>query len=364
LKAALLAIRHKHAAFGANDHFSRSILKEYNNAEEGKIHLSKYDRETPLVSIAIPTWNRAKYLQIAVESASAQSYANIEIVISNDDSSDGTKEYLDSLTDPRVRVIHQTTRAGLVGNWNTSLENSTGEYFMVLNDDDLLETDAIQCLVDRFQDEERAGRSVAFVYGGLTYIDADGNILYKEKNAPSLESTEDLLLKIFGYEHKILPCSLLWRRSDVLPGFSPEFKSAGEAAVWMTIAIRYGIVAHVSKPLARYRMANNFSNTFSSDKWIQENNNVLALVIRELETNGTYSPTLPSRLQQAIKRHHLQTVANSIKMVSPSRFTVFKTFWSKFHLFLSPYGLQVFAENMVLLVIPSEAKAWLRLKLR
>jgi glycosyltransferase involved in cell wall biosynthesis len=77
-------------------------------------------KNSPLVTIAIPTFNRAAYLVGAIESALAQTYDNIEVLISDNSSTDDTQSVIRSSlrADTRVRSLTQTSNLGMVGNWN------------------------------------------------------------------------------------------------------------------------------------------------------------------------------------------------------------------------------------------------------
>lgn len=91
-----------------------------------------------LATIAIPTFNRAERLKRAVESARAQDYRSVEILIVDNASEDATKEVCQVLAneDPRIRYIRQPQNVGPVRNFETGLENAQGYYFMWLSDDD------------------------------------------------------------------------------------------------------------------------------------------------------------------------------------------------------------------------------------
>jgi glycosyltransferase involved in cell wall biosynthesis len=90
----------------------------------------------PLVTIAIPTFNRASWLKGCVLAALAQSYSNFELLVSDNASTDETPRMLRELDDPRLRVIRQETNIGLLPNWNACLAAARGEYIVVVSDDD------------------------------------------------------------------------------------------------------------------------------------------------------------------------------------------------------------------------------------
>ncbi len=91
---------------------------------------------TPLVTIAIPTFNRATLLKACVTAALSQTYGNFEVVVSDNASTDDTSEVLSAFSDTRLRVIRQDTNIGLLPNWNACLAAAKGEYFILIPDDD------------------------------------------------------------------------------------------------------------------------------------------------------------------------------------------------------------------------------------
>jgi glycosyltransferase involved in cell wall biosynthesis len=103
----------------------------------------------PLVSIGLPTYNRAASLKRAVESALAQDFPNLELVISDNASTDETKSMCEEFCrqDSRVRYIVQPVNQGIMANFQTVLDESRGEFFMWLADDDWLDPDYVrECL--------------------------------------------------------------------------------------------------------------------------------------------------------------------------------------------------------------------------
>jgi glycosyltransferase involved in cell wall biosynthesis len=107
----------------------------------------------PLVSIAIPTYNRAAGLRRAVASALAQDYPCMEVVISDNASTDETRAFCEELVrrDPRVRYVRQPVNVGPVGNFVHALEQCVGEYFMWLADDDWIDADYVRRCMEVLQ---------------------------------------------------------------------------------------------------------------------------------------------------------------------------------------------------------------------
>ncbi|MCK1597308.1 glycosyltransferase family A protein [Bradyrhizobium sp. 164] len=90
----------------------------------------------PLVTIAIPTFNRAAWLQDCVRLALAQSYPRFEVLVSDNASTDETALVLSQFKDERLRVVHQPNNIGATENWNVCVAQARGEYIVFVPDDD------------------------------------------------------------------------------------------------------------------------------------------------------------------------------------------------------------------------------------
>jgi glycosyltransferase involved in cell wall biosynthesis len=89
-----------------------------------------------LVTVFTPTKNRLSMLKRAVTSVNEQSYKNIELVIVNDGSDDGTYEYLESIKSPSIKVLHNINSMGGCYSRNLAIKNANGYYITGLDDDD------------------------------------------------------------------------------------------------------------------------------------------------------------------------------------------------------------------------------------
>jgi glycosyltransferase involved in cell wall biosynthesis len=100
----------------------------------------------PPVSICIPVYNGASYLEAALASAIRQTWANLEILVVDDGSNDASVEIIQRFTagDRRIRLVRNDQNLGLVCNWNRCLELAQGEWIKFLFQDDLLESNCIE----------------------------------------------------------------------------------------------------------------------------------------------------------------------------------------------------------------------------
>lgn len=99
----------------------------------------------PLVSIIIPTRNRKELLLQAVKSALVQSYKNIQLVVHDNNSTDGTQEYIrQNVTDKRLEFYRASEDLRMTDNWNRAFQHVRGDYFLRLDDDNILAPDFIE----------------------------------------------------------------------------------------------------------------------------------------------------------------------------------------------------------------------------
>jgi glycosyltransferase involved in cell wall biosynthesis len=100
------------------------------------------------LTVAIPTYNRLKYLQELLPELLRQCkpYPEIEILVSDNGSTDGTAEYLKTL--PFIQVWTNTENVGAAANFVLCVEDAQGEYVWLFGDDDLIEKDGIDNVMD------------------------------------------------------------------------------------------------------------------------------------------------------------------------------------------------------------------------
>lgn len=127
------------------------------------------------VSIIIPVYNSEKYVEKCIRSIMNQTFRDLDIVIVNDGSTDGSGEILEILAteDKRIRLFHQEN-GGVAVARNRGLEAATGEYLTFVDGDDYIAEDYIERLYDYSVE-----KGAEMVICGLTYVDEEGNCLGK-----------------------------------------------------------------------------------------------------------------------------------------------------------------------------------------
>jgi glycosyltransferase involved in cell wall biosynthesis len=122
-------------------------------------------------SVLLPTRNRLEYLRFAVESVRRQNFDNWELIISDNCSEDDVAGFVASLADPRILYHRTESFVPVTENWNNALEKSSGEWVIMLGDDDCLMQDyfaIVSRLIQRFGSPEFIYSSAkVFAYPGV-----------------------------------------------------------------------------------------------------------------------------------------------------------------------------------------------------
>ena len=106
----------------------------------------------PLVSVIIPTYNRPEYLKQALASAIKQSYKNIEIIVSDNCSTEKTKAIVESFEDSRIRYWRQPENIGMFANQMHAFKMAQGKYLASLHDDDMWNEEFLAKLVPNLEE--------------------------------------------------------------------------------------------------------------------------------------------------------------------------------------------------------------------
>lgn len=94
----------------------------------------------PKYSIIIPCYNGMPYIKSCIETIVSQNYSDYEIILSEDHSTDGTSEYVDSLNNPHIKSLHCPERMSMAEHWEWALTYATGEWQMFVGQDDGLQS--------------------------------------------------------------------------------------------------------------------------------------------------------------------------------------------------------------------------------
>ena len=193
----------------------------------------------PLVTIAIPTYNRANgYLGKALASTLKQTYQNIEIIVSDNCSTDNTETFVKGISDPRLRYFRHNKNIGANNNFNYCLEQANGDYFLLLQDDDMIDNDFVEVCMT----VANYSRDAGIIRTGTRLIDSEGKVIAESTNNVVGFSTEEFFLGWFAGKTALYLCSTLFhtKRLKEVGGFKSKRNLFQDVMAEVQLAARYG----------------------------------------------------------------------------------------------------------------------------
>lgn len=187
----------------------------------------------PHISVVIPSYNYARYVTEAVESALKQTLPPLEVIVVDDGSMDNTQEVMKTYAgNPHVRYIRQENR-GLSGARNTGIRHASGCYIALLDADDRWKPDKLERQLAKFASDDGVG----LVFCGKEHFNEHGVM----NRAPALPETCDRILDALVTSHPFCPSSVLVRKRcfEECGYFDESLKKVEDREMWIRIAKRY-----------------------------------------------------------------------------------------------------------------------------
>jgi glycosyltransferase involved in cell wall biosynthesis len=215
--------------------------------------------KSPLVTVAMPTYNQAKYLETAINSVINQTYSNLELVIVDNCSSDSTDKILSNVGDPRVTVLKVSNKGSIAKSRNLILEKANGEWIAFLDSDDWWTYNKIESCAEHFQE------GVDFIYHNLIKVTGEQNRLHsKSINSRRLQKPifQDLMINgnCIATSSVVVRTSLLKRVGGM--NESREMIGIEDFNTWLKISRITDGFKFISKNLGYYRIHDtNISQT-------------------------------------------------------------------------------------------------------
>lgn len=163
-----------------------------------------------LVSVILPTYNRADYIIDAINSVSNQSYNDVELIIIDDCSAVPVRETLEDI-DIEVdhKIIRHKSNKGQNAARNTGLNEASGDYIAFIDDDDRWMSGKVQKQVAAFK---KTDKNIGLVYTGYNYIDENNNVVREVRRTKE----GGVIREYITGEFDMAPFSAVMIRSDVL----------------------------------------------------------------------------------------------------------------------------------------------------
>ncbi|CAN5538961.1 glycosyltransferase [soil metagenome] len=240
----------------------------------------------PKVSLCVPAYQAERHLRSTIESLLAQDYHDFELVVVDNNSSDGTRAILKDFEDSRIRVVRNESTLPLVDNFNLAVSQCRGEFVKLVCADDILYPGCIaaqSAILERNPD-------IALVSVQTDFVDDDGSLLRPARGLRGIagrrRSDHVVRQTVRSGTNPIgAPVAAMFRREDFIKtgGFRDELLMLSDADLWVRLlqhgefygiprtlaSFRFGSTTVSATMAARSQLAQHkaFSRTLSAQRW-------------------------------------------------------------------------------------------------
>jgi glycosyltransferase involved in cell wall biosynthesis len=215
----------------------------------------------PLVSVIVPAYNAARFLPESLPSVLAQTWADFELIVVNDGSTDATEACVESFDDARIRLVSQANR-GLAGARNGGIRVARGAFIALLDADDLWHPEKLFRHVGHL----RANPTVGVSYSASAFMDDDGRDMHLMQS-PKLRGVtpRDVFLRnpVGNGSAPVIRRRVLDDIAFAAPTgvegelwyFDERFRQSEDIECWLRIALStHWAFEGLAEPLTRYRV--------------------------------------------------------------------------------------------------------------
>ncbi|MBY6436599.1 glycosyltransferase [Rhodococcus kroppenstedtii] len=268
----------------------------------------------PTVSVVVPCYNYGRYLPYAVRSALDQPGVDVEVIVVDDASTDGSAEVAESLAaeDDRVVVVRHRVNLRHIATYNDGLFRARGTYVVLLSADDMLSEGSLARSVALFE----AWPGLALVYGGVvTFTDRPPMPATAVRNWSVFDGAEWIARLCMRGSNLIVNPEAVMRTSVLreLGGYDASFPQAADMLLWMRAATRGGVGRVNGPDQAFYRVhGENMHLTDFGGHLLTEARERRAVFERFFETDGRClhrADALRDRALHSIGRDALRSAA-------------------------------------------------------
>lgn len=323
-------------------------MKESGLEKTAAILLEKYNKlrqkENPIISVIMPCYNSAKYLEDSINSILNQTFSPLEIICVDDDSSDNTYKLLCNLSkkDDRVIVTKNEFKKGVSGAMNTGLKYAKGKYITRMDSDDISDKDRLMTQYKFLENNPKYG----ICSTNINLMDEMGNVFspnqYKVDKAP--------IEWQFLWSNPV-PCAPCMYRKEILNGikFSEDFSTA-EDYEFLSHIVDKGIY-FIDKGLYYYRI---YSSSLFQKNFVKTMINS-QFVSKEYYKKITHNSELPEFYELLTSYSTYQTVNENlshyemIKFLNKTLEEFQKYFkWSDYEIELARNYMQTPYDNFII----------------
>lgn len=284
--------------------------------------------DPPLVTVGIPTYNRAgQTLPAALESALAQDYPHVEIVVSDNCSSDNTPQLVASYSDRRVRYLRQKVNIGPTSNYKACLEAARGVYFLLLHDDDLIDGDLISIGMERAAHKATYG----LIRTGTRMIDSEGKTIREESNSVGADTADELFRAWLTGETGFYLCSTIYNTEALrrIGGFHSKNNLFDDGVANIKIAARWPIL-NIPDVKASFRQhEEQRTHAAAALRWSEDFKQAIDLICARNPKDKETLYNLGMKRYAKVSLHFVRRIRNPLRRTA-AMFAVAKHFPQKY----------------------------------
>jgi len=201
----------------------------------------------PLVSIVVPVYNAARFMDDTIQSVLNQTYQNWELLLVDDCSSDDSVQIIKKYQkkDERIKLFELSKNSGAAIARNTGIDNSKGRYLAFLDADDLWIKNKLELQVTFMQE-----KNAAFSFTGYEFADENGKPNGKKVHVPQTITYKQALKNTTIYTSTVMQDMFQLSKKLI---YMPNLKRGQDTATWWKILKTLDFAWGIDKNLAYYR---------------------------------------------------------------------------------------------------------------
>lgn len=306
----------------------------------------------PKLSVIIPTFNSKEYIVECVASALNQTYANIEVIVDDNTSKDGTPELLEKVfsNDPRFHLFKNKEDLNIPRGWNRGMLRGTGEYVLLLHSDNLLHPQYAEMLAEV---SEKFAPEVVYTESAYFEGETPQGLFKNLENGKTTSSGLTYLSPgsravdyIFRFQ-RMIPTSCVAIKRDCFEGrvpFDPRFLWDPDIELMTWLATRFS-VAHINHDFAAIRTHEGQAASWKDPTFADQYENLL-LAANEAGRSG-YHQFL---LHWSWSNHDICQKLKNLRNVPLQTYAKYQKRWMKSELKLFAFFARHFLSRLRLLM--------------
>ncbi len=279
------------------------------------------------VTVFVPTYNRAAWLDGAIGSVLAQTYQDFRLIVSDNGSTDATDDAVAAFDDPRLTYVRIDPQLELNEHFNLCFARADTDYLFVLPDDDRMEPDLLERTVAVLDTNPRVG----MVHGQANVVDSNGALIagghgMTGLHRDTIESGAEFIRATMDMSYRVHASTALMRTA-AMAGVRLDRRDfpVTDLALWMRLALDWDI-AYLARPLATYRIHAGAYSAGAADVTEGGYSETAGRVVKSLEAKLRFVEEHGDRLEgrralarRARRRFRQDLVAAAARATVPER---------------------------------------------